>query len=1020
MTARWFRAPALLLLLVALAGPGGADDEQTPKSDEDGPAEPPGKAVPVLDVGGHSGQITEMVFGKDGKHLYTVGAPGELREWDLSTGEARRVWRFSQSVWRIALSADGKRVAVAGPGGPPGKDGKSRLPIWLVDLADGKISWQPALGKGIVHHLAFAPDGKAIALSGEADTRVIALEQKAPVKVCKGTRHVETLAFDPSGEWLLTARGGLKDTAPPLEIWNVSAKTPVPVALPKAAWEEPRAAWSADGKLVAAISGGDRPSFRVWKAGDRPAVDWELDHGGLIAQLGKQIQGGAWHSVGVAFLPKEEVIACWKQDRRGDNRLQIVRFNLKTKRAASLPVNVFQPQPDAGRLALSPNGRFLAVTTNQAFKVQLVDLLTQGLVRRRDRKSGKLAELELGPPLERVWAVGWAAEGRAIAWGRGIRGPNFKETELYTRGLNLRTLEPLSPEAYRKAKQGGDLPDGWQLKREVLHRPNKQVKLALPDTKITKGRAFKDQKKKVRLIVAHNNGHNLKIVDPDTGKPLASVGGRFDGIRDLAVSPDERYLLVNGGGAALHVYDLARPERALLQIVYDRGEWIALAEKGYYAGTYNGARLAGWKVSAGPDQPAAFFTAERFRKRLYKPELIQTLLEAGSLEAALKKVEKPGVKARNVEEMLPPQVTITKAEPDKKNQRKWTITAVAEAGPNKKQPIESLKLLIDGRPLPGELSVKPLKAGQRAVTWEVAEMPAGEKVELKVLARGPDVYGVSQPREITVPAPAAQRPALHVVSVGMTYTGDKALDLGACPKNDATEIFKQFPDSCVGKDNLFGSVSHKHLLIDKEAGKAGVLAALAKVKKDVKPRDLLVFFYAGHGVVERNEFYLLTHGANLNALAGTALSGSALREALGDFPCQVLVLLDACHSGKAGEALRNAGYGKPATDEASRSLADEECSVTLIAAAMGHQRALQPEGGSHGFFTDAILKALKRSREVTHNKFNGRQYVHHLFGDVFDEVEGLTNGKQHPTLSLPWTVESYPVRQVEQVRKAGP
>jgi len=284
-------------------------------------------------------------------------------------------------------------------------------------------------------------------------------------------------------------------------------------------------------------------------------------------------------------------------------------------------------------------------------------------------------------------------------------------------------------------------------------------------------------------------------------------------------------------------------------------------------------------------------------------------------------------------------------------------------------------------------------------------MPEGA-VELKVLARGPDVVGVSPTRKIDVPVPVARRPALHVVAVGLTYKGNK-LDLGDCPKNDATEICKQIPAACAGPANYFGAAPQAHLLIDKDATRPGVLQALARVKKAVKPRDLLVFFFAGHGANEKGEFYLLTHEADPTNLAKTALSGKQLREALADFPCQVLVLLDACHSTNAGRALRS-----PA-DEASRDLADEECSATLIAAAMGHQRALQPPGGKHGYFTLAVLDALKRKRPgVAFNRLNGQQYVHHLFSDVFDEVQAATKDQQHPMLVLPWTVESYPLRKV--------
>ena len=46
---------------------------------------------------------------------------------------------------------------------------------------------------------------------------------------------------------------------------------------------------------------------------------------------------------------------------------------------------------------------------------------------------------------------------------------------------------------------------------------------------------------------------------------------------------------------------------------------------------------------------------------------------------------------------------------------------------------------------------------------------------------------------------------------------------------------------------------------------------------------------------------------------------------------------------------------------------------------------------------------------VPFNRFNRRFYVHHLHTYVFDEVSQQSDDLQHPFLSLPWVVESFPV-----------
>src|SRR5207249_4795276 len=110
-----------------------------------------------------------------------------------------------------------------------------------------------------------------------------------------------------------------------------------------------------------------------------------------------------------------------------------------------------------------------------------------------------------------------------------------------------------------------------------------------------------------------------------------------------------------------------------------------------------------------------------------------------------------------------------------------------------------------------------------------------------------DVSGVSDAQVVKVPVKAQDRPALHVLAVGLNRMGNPALDL-KCPKNDAEKIEQQFKASCVGNANLFGPArSSTKTLVDGQATRKDVLAHLSQIRKGVRPGDLVVFFYAGHG-----------------------------------------------------------------------------------------------------------------------------------------------------------------------------
>ena len=56
---------------------------------------------------------------------------------------------------------------------------------------------------------------------------------------------------------------------------------------------------------------------------------------------------------------------------------------------------------------------------------------------------------------------------------------------------------------------------------------------------------------------------------------------------------------------------------------------------------------------------------------------------------------------------------------------------------------------------------------------------------------------------------------------------------------------------------------------------------------------------ADHGEVEPDGgLYLLTHDSKRGKPKDTALPGQKLRDVLSGYPCPVLLILDACHSGK--------------------------------------------------------------------------------------------------------------------------
>ena len=128
----------------------------------------------------------------------------------------------------------------------------------------------------------------------------------------------------------------------------------------------------------------------------------------------------------------------------------------------------------------------------------------------------------------------------------------------------------------------------------------------------------------------------LHLFDTSSGKLVHTFAGNNGPILAVAPSPDgARHLLAAGDDQILHLWDTTRREQLLSLCVINK-DWIAWTPEGYYAASPSAERFMGWTVNNGLDQLATFYPAERFRKQLFRPDVVKLVLVKGSLAQALK------------------------------------------------------------------------------------------------------------------------------------------------------------------------------------------------------------------------------------------------------------------------------------------------------------------------------------------------------------------------------------------------
>jgi WD40 repeat protein len=936
---------------------------------------------------GGNGSISSVAFSTDGRWLAAGNMEKTVKLWDLKTGrEPLTLMGHAGFITSIAFSPDRRWLA----------SGSADRTIKIWNLESGREQRSLMGHTDRIAALAFSPDGQLLA-SGSFDTKVKLwkvsdwTEQKLRLE---SPSRILALAFTPDAHTLISADANRtirrNDVGTGSELRTIAdpAKEDVNEAIAIAFSRDGRSLASSTGdktvELRDVATGQDRRSLTThsfsvyatafstgghWFAtgGKENTVKlWEVATGRELSTLDPN--GGFVNAV--AFSPDERLLVSASLSGR------ITIWEVATG-------NKLRDLPGTGgsvnSVAFSPDGKWLVSGSNDQ------------TIRRWNVADGSEVRLATGHGAE-VNGVAFGPDGKWIVSGSADQTVAIWDT---VTGNKRRSLSGHTGEVLAVAVS----PDGQWI---ASGSTDKAVKIwnASTGTATYTLTGHTDEVKTVafsidgRLVASGSKDSTIKLWDAATGKLVNTLAGHTSEVYSLAFSADGRWFASGSDDGSTRIWDaktgdatatLVSLRESAAGLSFSQTDWLVVAPDGLFDGSPGAWHQILWRFER---DTFNIRPVEIFFNEFFYPGLLGDIL-------AGKKPRAP----QDISQIDRRQPLVTLALGDEKAFAGKEVAVrdlavkieVAEAAPDKDHPagcgVRDVRLFRNGSLVKIWRGDVLANKGSKAVLETTIPVIAGAN-ELTVYAFNRDNIKSSDATTIINGAASLKRQATaYLIAVGLNTYENAGYNLHyAVP--DATDFSEEVRRN---QENLLGQFASVQIipLADSEATKANILTALHRLAgneeplpaqappallklKAAQPEDALVIFFAGHGEAYESRFYMLPHDlgytgspkrmkqADFDNMMAHSISDRELEQAVEKINAgQILLVIDACHSGQALES-EEARHG-PMNSKGLAQLAYEK-GMYILTAAQSNQAALEAAELGHGLLTYALVEeGLKKA-----------------------------------------------------------
>lgn len=927
-----------------------------------------------LDTQMHNSPVYMMSVDASARFAVSA-AEKQVRVWSLPEGKLVRTIRppvaegVEGNIVAVAISSDGETVAC---GGDTSTD-VNNYHVYLFSRSSGKMVRRLVGFPGRIRSLVYSPDGKTLAVGSlKGGIRTFNAATYAPAgTAAEFPGDARSMDYDRSGRLIASSSQG------DIVLYDPSLKVISRAKTRSGNWETVR--FSPDGKLVAVgsnnglnveVLSGDSlqhlysPALSDLKGGGLGAVGWSADGRKLFAAGSAQIEG-------------RRVVGVFEDAGRGSVRwIKAANDFITVVRSTADGFVYSSGEPSLGALTMEGRRIFNRTDVGIGYRDKTV----------RVSEDGSL--------------VGVVFPNRTMQYRFSLVDGDFDEA----------------------AGRDGELAD------PVRSAPGINVTgLRTREPKLNGQRLGIDQGDVARSMAVVPGGEAF-IVGGDFTLYRFETGGRMIWKRRLTATPwavnvsrNGKVAVVGASDGTIRWYRVSDGvELAALYRVakFDgpRKPWVVWSAKGYYSASPGADSLIGWHVNNGWDREAYFYAAARFRRVYYRPDIFAYLMKTCDESAALKLAGGQAA-ATSITGVLPPIVRIF-SPADGAQIAAGSVPVRYSVESPTGDPITSVRILVDGRPVPQARDIvleaapartTPAQSAGKNVTNRTADVPVdGAQGTITIIAMTKN--GASEPASVRVvrkgaaSAPAdgyTIKPKLYILSVGVSrYNKHPENNLKFAAK-DATDFAAAMASQ---KGRLYREVSAK-VLTDGQATRANVVDGLQWLKRSATQHDVAMIFMSSHGDNSSGQYYFIPSDFDKARLESTSVLFTYIKDAVASIPGKVVVFMDTCH---AGDVLGNRGTKAipPSIDGIVNELVSAENGAVVFTSSTGRQQSLEDPKWNNGAFTRALVDGLTGKADLTGK---GRITINMLDVYISERVKELTQGKQTPTTAKPQTIQDFPI-----------